>query len=78
MGVPVKQHNHFKTIVKELRGSRRTALAGFVTHIIVGSDLSPDEKLRIATHRAVQGAICKVVTSGWLTACKQVRSSPAG
>ena len=72
-GVAVNQHAHYKNIVRELRGSRSLSLVDFLTHIVVGSQMTSDEKIAVATHTATRGMICKVVACEWLDACHQVR-----
>lgn len=67
------EHAECSEIIKQLRGSKRTTLGAYVTHIIVDEDVCQSQEKRTILEFLEQSAsVCTVVAPSWLHACAQV------
>lgn len=67
------EHAECSEIIKHLRGSKRTTLGAYVTHIIVDEDACQSQEKRTILEFLEQNAnVCTVVDPSWLRACAEV------
>ena len=69
------EHAECGEIIKMLRGSKRTTLGAYVTHIVVDENVCQIQEKRTILEFLEQSAnVCTVVDPSWLRSCAQVRT----
>jgi hypothetical protein len=67
------EHAECSEVIKRLRGSKRTTLGAYVTHIIVDEDACQGQEMKTILEFLEETAnVCTVVLPSWLRACAQV------